>query len=285
MNRFPAGLATTLMLALVLAVGCSADQPPEEPVEAAKDAATEAAVAVEEAAEAVAEAAESLPPSEVPATNEEPPPDEDIVVAQTEVTSEAAAPTPARPAPYRVGDHYSLLSPAQPTSVEPGKIEVTEVFMYGCPHCYNFQAFVEKWLPQKASYIELVRVPALFNRPAKIHARAFYTAETLGVLEQSHLPFFRELHASRRQLVEDDELAAFYAKFGVDGDTFRKTFNSFAVDTKLRRAESIGRRYRVTSTPTVIVHGKYVIDGDKISTYEEILKVADYLAAKEAGGG
>lgn len=288
-----------MIMALAMTAGCSAEQPPAQADEAAIEsaaadlAATSAAVADEaqQAAEAVVESA----PIEVAASDEEPPADE-IMLAQADLdegqdqTAEEAKPSaapakPAGPAPYRVGDHYSVLSPAQPTSAEPGKVEITEFFMYGCPHCYNFEAFIEKWEAQKAPYVQFVRFPALFNKPARAHARAFYTAETLGILDDTHMPFFRELHVSRKAMTSDEDLYEFFANFGIDKATFSQTFNSFAVDTQLRKAEALGRRYRITSTPTVIVNGKYVIDGDKITSYEQILKIADYLAQKEASGG
>lgn len=290
------------LLSLTLATGCSADQPPAEQAEAAAEAAADqvaeaAGEAVDQATEAADQAEEAMaeivePPAEVPASNEEMPEETGSGNEQAPATrvadagDEAAQPeAPAKPSPYRVGDHYSVLSPAQPTNVEPGEIEITEVFMYGCIHCYNFEPFVEKWLPTKPSNVVFMRVPALFNSPARIHARAFYAAETLGVLEETHMPFFQELHVNRQRMTDEDELASFFARFGVEREAFRQAYNSFAVDTKLRRAEAMGRRYRVSSTPTVIVNGKYVIDGDKVTSYQQILEIATYLAEQEASRG
>lgn len=293
LNRQILTFALATLLSLMLTTGCSADQPPAEEAQAAAEAAAEdvaqaAENVVEDAEEAAAAAIE--PPTEVPASNEEMPEEpaggseQDAPTRLADADDAAAQPAaPAQPSPYRVGDHYSVLSPAQPTSVEPGEIEITEVFMYGCIHCYNFEPFVEKWLPTKPANVVFVRVPALFNSPARVHARAFYTAETLGVLDETHMPFFQELHVNRQRMTDEGELASFFARFGVEREAFRQAYNSFAVDTKLRRAEALGRRYRVSSTPTVIVNGKYVIDGDKITTYEEILDVATHLAKQEAG--
>jgi len=292
-------VAIIVAVAFMSTAGCSAEQPSAESTEAAvQDAAAEVAAATEavaDKAEELATAVAEAKPAEVAATDEAPP-SENTVIAQAdeaeaqdepaaEAASSATPPKPTGPAPYRVGDHYSLLSPAQPTSAEPGKVEITEFFMYSCPHCYNFEAFLEKWEAQKASYVQFVRFPALFNAPARTHARAFYTAQTLGILDQTHMPFFRELHVNRKQMTSEKELVAFFANYGIDESAFQQAFNSFAVDTQMRKAESLGRRYRVTSTPTVIVNGKYIVDGDKITSYEQILQIADYLAQKEASGG
>ena len=40
---------------------------------------------------------------------------------------------------------YETLSPAQPTQ-NPDKVEVIEFFWYGCPHCYDFEPLLEKWV-------------------------------------------------------------------------------------------------------------------------------------------
>lgn len=282
-------VAMVVTLAMATTAGCSAEQPSTEVAEAAVE---NAAADVAATSAAIADEAATLMPTEVAASDEEPPTDEPIVLAQADgdeaadgaETAAKVAP-PSGPAPYRVGDHYSVLSPAQPTSADPGKIEITEFFMYSCPHCYNFEAFIEKWEAQKASYVQFVRFPALFNSPARTHARAYYTADTLGILNDTHMPFFRELHVNRKAMTSENELTTFFANYGVDKAAFNQAFNSFAVDTQMRKAEALGRRYRISSTPTVIVNGKYVIDGDKITSYEQILKIADYLAQKEASGG
>lgn len=310
MNKSVKGQITLLsaifIMTLALTAGCSAEQPPADLAEAATDstvadtaAAADAALQLDEedgeqAAEQMADEGagqDAETRSGVIAASDEEPLAEEIVVAQADTGEESGAEAepavtkPAGPSPYRIGDHYSILSPAQPTSSDPGKIEVTEFFMYSCPHCYNFEAYLEKWDEQKASYVQFVRFPALFNRPARTHARAFFTAETLGILDETHMPFFRELHVNRKAMTSESDLAAFFATHGIDQETFRQAYNSFAVDTQMRKAEALGRRYRITSTPTVIVNGKYVIDGDKISSYEQILQIADYLAQKEASGG
>lgn len=284
MNRFFPAILIALALALTAPLGCSADQPPATTGAAEQQAAPAADTMLDEAEE-LAQASDRLLPAEVPATNEEMPGDSEQMLAQAEPKPAEAVlkePESAKPAPFRVGDHYTMLTPAQPTSATPGKIEIAESFMYGCPACFSFEPFIEKWLPGKAAYVEFVRIPALFNPTARIHARAYYTAETLGIIEQTHMAFFREIHVNRKSMTGDDELEGFFAGFGVERDAFRNAYNSFAVDTKLRRAEALSRRYRISSTPTIIVNGKYVTNGKKITNYAQYLEIADWLAAKEA---
>ncbi len=142
----------------------------------------------------------------------------------------------------RDGTHYESITPRQPTSTDGEMIEVAEVFMYSCPHCLTFEPFVEEWNRGNADYINFVRIPAAWNALAELHAQAFYTAEVLGKLEDMHSAFFQEFHVNRNTLDTKDKLSEFFARFGVDEDTFSSTFESFAVGTRLQRAKDLVAR-------------------------------------------
>jgi thiol:disulfide interchange protein DsbA len=197
------------------------------------------------------------------------------------VTGQAAAQPAVAPPPFEAGKHYTLLSPAQPTSAESGKVEVAEVFMFGCPGCFGFEPHIQGWLKRKADYVEFVRIPAPWNPAAVLHARAYYTAEALGKLEEIEGPFFQEFHTKRNYLDTEAKLAELFGRFGVDEATFKSTFNSFAVNAKLKRAEELIRRYRVQATPTVVVNGKYLTSGNLAGSYDAWFAIIDDLAARE----
>ncbi len=160
-------------------------------------------------------------------------------------------------------------------------IEVAEVFMYSCPGCFAFEPYIEQWTQGKADYINFVRIPAAWNAVAEVHARAFYTAEVLGKLEEMHTPFFREFHINGNYLDTESKLMEFFARFGVDEDTFSSTFNSFAVHTKLQRAKDLIARYRVSETPNVVVNGRYLTRGSLAQSYQNWFDILDELAAVE----
>ncbi|HET7130825.1 MAG TPA: thiol:disulfide interchange protein DsbA/DsbL [Gammaproteobacteria bacterium] len=187
----------------------------------------------------------------------------------------------ATPPKFEAGTHYQVLAKPQPTSVEPGKVEVAEVFMYGCPHCYAFEPHIQQWLKKKADYVTFVRVPAPWNAMAVLHARAFYTAEMLGKSEVIDEPFFKAFHEEHNYLDTEPKLAEFFAKFGVDQATFDKTFHSFGVDAKLSRAKDLVGRYEVTGTPAIVVNGKYLTNGAMAGSYDTWFAIIDELAAKE----
>lgn len=188
---------------------------------------------------------------------------------------------PAAADDFVPGKHYAGVSPQVATDVGEGKVEVVELFWYGCPHCYKFEPEINAWLEHKPDYVEFVRVPAIFARNWEVHARAYYAAQQLGVLDKTHGATFDALHRERRKLLTEDDLAAFYAELGVDEAKFRTAYNSFDVDSRTRRAAQLTMQYGITGVPAMVVNGRYHSSAQKTGTYENLLKVVDYLAAKE----
>jgi len=196
----------------------------------------------------------------------------------------AQADTTAATRQFSLGTHYERLSPTQPTSSGPDKIEVAEIFWYGCPHCFTFDPYLESWKENLPADVSFVRIPALWNEGLQLHARIYYTAEALGKLDEMHSAVFREMHVNRNMLGDPIAIRNFFADFGVDAATFDKTFESFAVHTKIQRADELARRYRVSSVPTVIVNGKYTTNATMAGSYPNLLEVIDELVAMERTG-
>ncbi|HEX2101605.1 MAG TPA: thiol:disulfide interchange protein DsbA/DsbL, partial [Candidatus Synoicihabitans sp.] len=186
---------------------------------------------------------------------------------------------------FKEGTNYQKIVPAQPTNAPPGKVEVTEVFWYGCGHCFTLDPAIESWRGKsKPSYVEFNRIPAMWNDTTRLHARVFYTAELLGKLDQLHTLIFRELHVTGNQLNTVDKIAAFFQQHGVSKDEFTKAFSSFAVESKLQRADLMNRRYRINSVPTMIVNGKYSADVSSAGGESQLFSLMEELAAHEHGG-
>lgn len=184
----------------------------------------------------------------------------------------------------REGKEYELVIPEQPTQVEDGKVEVVEIFWYGCTHCYDFEPYVEKWLSELPPHAAFRRLPASFNARWLVHARAFYTAESLHVLEKVHNPLFEALKKDQKRFDTEEDLAAFFAQHGVHEAQFRQTFNSFAVDAKVKQSLQMVRNYGVTGVPTVVVNGKYRTAASLTGGYPALLQVVDQLIEKERVG-
>ena len=179
------------------------------------------------------------------------------------------------------GVQYKSLRPAVPTNVAPGKVEVVEVFWYACGHCYLLEPKLAAWEKKgKPANVQLVRMPAMWNEVLKTHARLFYTIEVLGK-PQLHDEAFREINVRGNRLETPEKIEAFLTARGVSKADFQKTFTGFAVESKLARAADLNKRYRITSTPTVVVNGKYVTDAGMAGSEDKLFEVMNALAARE----
>ncbi|HEB59300.1 MAG TPA: thiol:disulfide interchange protein DsbA/DsbL [Gammaproteobacteria bacterium] len=181
------------------------------------------------------------------------------------------------------GIEYIPLKPPVPTS-DPRRIEVVELFWYGCPHCYRFEPKFRKWIKErKPDNVNIVLIPAITGPGWVPAAKAFYTAELLGVLDRSHQALFDAIHVERKRFRNGTDFARFFTRFGISEEKFLETYSSFAVDLKVRRAADLTRRYGVDGVPSVVVNGKYRTSGPLVNGDEGMLDALDYLIALEAG--
>lgn len=185
---------------------------------------------------------------------------------------------------FQLGKDYVRLTPTQPTSSGPDQVEVAEVFWYGCPHCNDFEPYLRKWEMTKPDYVNFVRIPAVRNPLMRMHARMYYTAQALGKGEEMHEAFFREIQVNGDMLDSEEKIAAFFTQYGVGADDFMKTWDSFAVDAKLQRADELARRYNISSVPTVVINGKYVSDDSMAGSYDRLIELIDDLVGAEHAG-
>lgn len=183
---------------------------------------------------------------------------------------------------FKEGTDYELISPPQPTS-DPSKIEVLEFFWYGCPHCLHFEPTLNAWVKKKPASVLFIRQPAIFNEHWGAHAKAFFTADVLGVEEKMHADFFDAIQNKKKALESEDDLAKFFVAHGVSEADFRGAYKSFAVDAKMRQAEPLAAKYGVTGTPTMTVNGKYRISPGQAKSFDRMIAITEALVKKEAG--
>ena len=182
--------------------------------------------------------------------------------------------------PLEAGKTYVQLSNAVPVA-EPGKIEVVELFWYGCPHCYSFEPVINPWVEKLPADVNFVRSPAMFGGPWDAHGQMFLTLEAMGVEHKVHNAVFNAIQKEGKRLVKPDEMAEFLATQGVDKDKFLSTFNSFAIKGQITKAKELAKKYEISGVPTMIVNGKYRFDLGTSGGPEQTLNVADQLIAKE----
>jgi cyclophilin family peptidyl-prolyl cis-trans isomerase/protein-disulfide isomerase len=181
---------------------------------------------------------------------------------------------------FTSGEHYTVLDKPIATR-DNNKIEVVEMFSYGCPHCYEFEPLLEHWKEQQAEDVDFWFFPAIWNEPMKVLAHAFYTAQQLNLSKKTHLPLFSALVVEQQKLSKESELADFFANYGVDKKTFTSVFNSNMVKNQTKKAEDLVLNYKPVGVPEIIVNGKYRIDRMRAGGIAEMLEVADYLIKKE----
>ena len=186
----------------------------------------------------------------------------------------------------RAGVNYKPIVPAQPTDTPAGKVEVMEVFWYGCGHCYALEPYMTNWEKTKPAYIEFVRMPVMWNPVNAAHARLYYT---LVALKRTDLnaKVFDEIHTRGNMLAANDEARtrqlqlAFAKANGIAETDFLREYDGFFVNTQLKHAEETTRRYRVDATPVVFVAGKYQTDVGLAGGQTELTQLIDALAAHE----
>jgi len=188
---------------------------------------------------------------------------------------------------WKAGTNYIPITPAQPTSAEPGQVEVLEVFWYGCSHCYALDPFLESWKKNKPANVKFVRVPVTWGPAHRAHGRLFYTLEALNKLDALHTTTFEEIHKRGNFLIANDEAQTVkmqldYAKaHGISEADWNRAYNSFGVNASLQRAEDITRRYRVEGVPVIIVNGKYQTDVGMAGGQSQLIELINDLAAAE----
>ena len=207
----------------------------------------------------------------------------------------------ARGAAFSEGTDYVRVIPPQQTTVPAGKVEVMEVFSYGCPVCNAFQPVVEKLRRSLPPNAQLVYLPASFipTEGWPMFQRAFFTAQFLGVAERTHQAMYDAVWKSgelatfepgtnklKSPLPSIQDAARFYARVaGVNPQQFLAMANSFGVDSKMRAADAQILAMHVDGTPAIIVNGKYRVTRDWHQNTDAFIELIKYLVARESGGG
>ncbi len=183
------------------------------------------------------------------------------------------------PVPYTEGSEYvKLPAPYQRYSAA-GKVEVVEVFSYGCIHCAHFAPLAEKLRKELPPGVEFKLLPAPFSAEWLPFARAYYAARQLGVVDRTHLQLFTAKFDQHYPINSMNELADFYAREGVDRAKFMSIATSPEVTAKMKSDLALIQKWQVDGTPTLVVDGKYRVAA--VHTQEEMAAVALWLAKRE----
>jgi thiol:disulfide interchange protein DsbA len=146
--------------------------------------------------------------------------------------------------------------------------------------CYQFELRFAEWAARRdrgLTALTLVKIPIQWNDQTRWYARAFYTAESLGLREEMHVAFYEEIHDAGRPLDKESALVAFFERFGVDRTTFSQAFRSQALDARLNRAGALASDLEVTGVPSIVIAGQYVTSGAMAKSYDHLIDIVDRL--------
>ena len=181
---------------------------------------------------------------------------------------------------YVQGRHYQILD--NPTVTRnPSKIEVVEVFWFGCNHCYALESYIQPWKKNLPNDVDFWKSHITWNAQAETHARLFYSAKALGIEEKAIPAAFTAIWRERRNLLGNSEVEYFFKGFGIEKERYLSVSNSFGVNNAVKQANNRMRQWAVTGVPTIIVNGKYKVSGTREIGTSKLLEVVDFLIEKE----
>jgi thiol:disulfide interchange protein DsbA len=214
-----------------------------------------------------------------------------LIAASLVITSAFASPTDPKP-----GAEYTVLAAPQPSQTAGKKVEVIEFFMYHCPFCRALEPTLEQWVKKQGDNVLFKRIHIPYQGPNDPEAHLFLTLQAMGKSEAYQTPVLNAVGdvVNRKRsetLTEREILDIAYKLPGMDKAKFMETWNSFGVKTMLGRLPNVvGNGYKVNSTPTIIVDGKYMtspgqVNGatrtrDQQQLFNETTQVLDALVSR-----
>ncbi|MBA2484219.1 MAG: thiol:disulfide interchange protein DsbA/DsbL [Nitrosomonas sp.] len=179
------------------------------------------------------------------------------------------------------GKDFQRIEPAIATQNEDDRIEIVELFLYACPHCNTLEHKLTNWAKEQSSHVSLTRMPAIVGDSWTVQARAYYTAEKLGILDTVHQALFKSIHEDGEQYRDVNAVKRFFVSQGVKPTDFIETYQSLEVDKKVNEARIMTDKYGIRGVPAIIVNGKYKTAQYLTGSQEKLLAVLDLLVEKE----
>jgi protein dithiol oxidoreductase (disulfide-forming) len=196
----------------------------------------------------------------------------------------AVAALSATPSLLLANEPFQVLETPVPQDAS-GKIEVLEFFHYGCPHCRNFYPLVLEWKKSLPADVKFSAVPAIWGRDQlRALARLYYVAERADVLDKVEPAVFVAIQDEKRPLFTEAEVRAWIGSTGVDAAVFMDTYNSFAIQGLVQRADQLARSYRVQGVPTMAVGGRFLTSATQTGSHANTLKVVNQLIERVRKG-
>lgn len=181
-------------------------------------------------------------------------------------------------AEFEEGKHYFKVEAPTPGKGE--KVEVIEFFNYACPHCFNMEPYVQEWLKNKPDYVEFEHSPAFWNDIFKNTAKAYFTAQELGVMDKVHMALFEAIHNKGVNVSNVDNIKQIFVDQGVKAEDFDKMYSSFFIDQKASMANKQFAQFKLRSVPTIVVDGQWRTSLQEAGSYKTLFEIIEFLTNK-----
>ena len=207
---------------------------------------------------------------------------EEVVSEQDSPSEKAKDPIMPQQLPeikFSEGSDYVTKFPNE----QPKNPVLMEFFSYMCPHCFNFEPTMKRWIAQKPESVELIRIPVSFGQNGAwgVAARAYYIAEELNMIDQFSDAIFRKIHIEKRPPSTEKAIGQIFLALGVSDSAFKKAASSFNVDSKLRKAEFLTKKYKVSGVPYFLINKKYETGKNSYESEQTLFRLWNFLPAKD----
>ncbi len=166
----------------------------------------------------------------------------------------------AQPVEAEKGVHYSELVEVVPTdSGAADKIEVREIFWYGCHECSTLEPIMTQWRDGVTGDLVFVRMPAVWNDLMALHARIFYTGRELQAEDRIHQAAFHAIQEQQNPLRTEEQIKTFFLSNGVTPEAFDAAWSADTVSAAVEQARLRTADYGADKLPSVILNGRYKV--------------------------
>ncbi len=158
------------------------------------------------------------------------------------------------------GTHYRVLS--KPLEVKGEGVSVKEFFWYGCPHCQSFEPRIKAWLAEAPSDIAFDPVPVAWNDATRLHGAMYYAGLNADRSEELHDALFELIIALRQERNLDrhvEKVGELFAQHGIAAASLEQMLNEPGIQSQVNQAEKDMRTAEISSTPSVLIDGRYLI--------------------------
>jgi thiol:disulfide interchange protein DsbA len=161
----------------------------------------------------------------------------------------------AQAGPVEGKDYVKLKTPLQMPKT--GKVEVVEFFWYACPHCFAFEPAIEPWISKMPADVHFRRVPVAFDALKETHQQIYYTWEALGLVDAMHAKTFNRFHVQHKPINRESDMLEFAQESGLDVAKVKAAWESFGVQTKMRKAKQESDDYEIDGVPEIGIQGRF----------------------------